>query len=415
MPKLALGNNLTKGGVQEPEHTNIYSLTFDGTDDYLEVPLSYDIYNGGTIKPITVAFWIKKAAWENASDTGRIFSDDGYQTAFSIREYGTSGQWRLLAMYGGVGSSEHSIILKTGSSSINSWIHVAMTLGSTADESSEYTSKIYLNGALVPSGDTASGDNTEQVTVTEYATLHYLRIGKDRNQNNYWQGRISDAAVWDATLDADDISKIYNSGKPLNLKRASSYNTSRTSNLLGWWRFGDGALDGLPVIGDEVDATLGSELLDETSNFTDGNWDDGAQIAFSSNNIDFTRSDDGDGTYTTQNLTENSAFTVVAGSVYVVTVTVSAYTTGRFLAKVGNGNDAKPSTSDGTFISTIWAGGVGTYTFKIQAANTTEFTLFVHSSEGFHGSISNMSVKKINGNPGYMLNMTESDIERDAP
>jgi len=378
---LGIGNSLSRGGFKY--FPNRYSLAFDGSDDYVHMdvdPLAGES-NG------TISFWSKTSSTGNQSPVGY------HRNQWSIRQHST-------LVYIGIGNET---ITKSGLTSDTGWAHWVITFDAGA-------LVFYKNGSSIHTADISG-------SVTAFpSNANGLFIGKRNHANGYfYNGSISDVAIWDATLSAADVTKVYRRGKVSNLKASRTYDTDRTGNLKAWWRCGDGALDELPVIGDEVDATLGSELLDETSNFTDGNWDDGAQIAFSSNNIDFTRSDDGDGTYTTQNLTENSAFTVVAGSVYVVTVTVSAYTTGRFLAKVGNGNDAKPSTSDGTFISTIWAGGVGTYTFKIQAANTTEFTLFVHSSEGFHGSISNMSVKKINGNPGYMLNMTESDIERDAP
>ena len=55
----------------------------------------------------------------------------------------------------------------------------------------------------------------------------------------YFNGYIDEVAVWDATLDSNDITDIYNSGIPTDLTKAASYNTDRTSNLINYWRMGD--------------------------------------------------------------------------------------------------------------------------------------------------------------------------------
>jgi hypothetical protein len=52
-------------------------------------------------------------------------------------------------------------------------------------------------------------------------------------------GNIDEVAIWDTLLDDDAVTAIYNSGTPISLT-SNSGNYDNSSDLVGWWRMGDG-------------------------------------------------------------------------------------------------------------------------------------------------------------------------------
>ena len=96
-----------------------------------------------------------------------------------------------------------------------------------------------------------------------------LTIGANVDGGNHCESYISDFAWYNTILTtaqiASNIKTMYNGGEPYNHKEGimSSY-------LKGWWRMGDGSLDSFitnvagsdtGLIANEVDATIGSELV----------------------------------------------------------------------------------------------------------------------------------------------------------
>ena len=275
----------------------------------------------------------------------------------------------------------------------------------------------YVDGKQAGGNFPSTGGTYTSSTFTGIGALN----AETTSPSRLFGGKMSDFQLWDKAWTEADVQYDYNN--PETLASVRSGTSLVSSNLLKWYPMNDTGLTNPQTVVFDAAGTnnttknhatttfLGDELLDETSNFTDANWDDGAQIAFSSNNIDFTAADDGDGTFTTQHLTEANPFTVVAGAKYQITVTVASRTSGRFVAKIGNANDASPSSSDGTFISTIWVGSAGTFVFEIAASDASEFILQMHSSEGFVGSISAISVKEM----GIATGWTDADQQQYIP
>ena len=374
-----------------------HSLSFDGTDEYLISPFAYDVYNGGTVQPVTFAAWVKKDAWEGASDSGITFGDNDRQMSFNALEYIDVNKWNITVNYGGVGSSSppqgHNVIIKAASSPIDEWFHIAFTLDATITDGLN-TSLIYFNGVLTPDSITDGGGSnrhTKEVEVGQYATFTSTFIGKDRNQSNYWQGEISDAAIWNVVLDADDISAIYNSGKPANLKKANSYNTDRTSNLLGWWRFGDGINDTIlsgdlshskfGIICDQVgtNAELGSNLATTTS---------------------MAEGDDLASAYDEMDLAPGSA--ISSGKIYRISWITSNWDAGKVKVIIG-GSQTTSLGEEG--------GSNGLHVVHLKTVNGNKCQLKAWNVGGYVADISNIEVREFTGT-GHAL-MTNFDANSD--
>lgn len=209
----------TSGGGAFP---NTRSLSLDGVDDVLDVSSTSDFAFGTS--GFSIGFWFNPVGTNNSSGFG--------VNIFDMRSV-TVNQAKPSLWMSSVGSGS---ILKyyaagayrtTWSGTINpgSWYHLLITNDGS-------NTKFYLNGNTTA---IATGSDS-----TNYIAAG-LRIGGYSGNNYYYQGLIDEFAIWDATLDGNDAEKIYNDGVCNDLKEASSYNTDRSSNLIGWWRMEEGS------------------------------------------------------------------------------------------------------------------------------------------------------------------------------
>jgi len=201
---------------------SLNSTTFNGVDEYITVPddASLDITTN-----LSVFFWVKSSAagvfealiskyhfttsqksWyvSLASRQLRVYiSDDGAGT--NVKDYVTTGTW-----------------IANGT-----WQHVGFTF-------SNNDLKLWVDG--VDRTSTKTTDNT--VTAINASTTD-LEIGSLLNNPSYFPGQLDEVAIWNSTLGASEIVKIYNSGAPIDLKKNNGNYTS-SANLVSYYRMGDG-------------------------------------------------------------------------------------------------------------------------------------------------------------------------------
>ena len=393
-------SGLSETVATTPALLNNFSMFFDGTDDYIDTQFDYNVYNGGDVQPFTVTAWLKKEAWEGSNESAQIIGDDGFQMQVMANEFSTS--WRFVVTYGDVGTSEHAVLLNSDDSPENAWIHVAFTLGSVADASGKYTSKIYLDGELIPSSKISSGTNTKQVVVGTNANITNAHIGRDRNTSSYWKGYMDELAFWGSELSASEISAIYNQKIGSSTTLDLSYNTTdytSADNLLAFWRMGDGRLDLFRLIDNNINgATFGSDLFQKGNPIDDNSdWTAGTGWAADASNNKLV------GTSTTGNILANSTTSFSNGDVLQVTFTIENYSAGtvRFIVG-GNTNGTERS-------------GNGTYSEVILVSSAVNTLVYFDGFSSFTGDIKDITVKKYSGNFGMMTNMEESNISSEVP
>ena len=111
--------------------------------------------------------------------------------------------------------------------------------------------KLYVDGTEEASADISG------VTGTIDSGSNYLQIGGWFSVS--WAGSVDEAAIWTVALTGADITSIYNSGEANDLTEAASYDVDRTSNLVGYWRLGDGSdasVTSYDVSSNSLNATL---------------------------------------------------------------------------------------------------------------------------------------------------------------
>jgi len=204
--------------------TNLYSLDFDGVDDYLTMGTpSAAVITGN----MSASVWVKI---DNFVDNASIISMSG-----SSESEADNYLYRITTD-GGVGDLDIKVGHEYGSGSnefhtfntnlsLDTWYHLVVVRDIDAK-----TWKLYVDGALF-----GTDSYTNNATGGTSATLNLGVQG-----SNYFDGNIDEVSLWSVSLSAAQILAIYNNGIPTNI--------GGETGLVGWWRMGDGAVS--PTIPD---------------------------------------------------------------------------------------------------------------------------------------------------------------------
>jgi len=208
---------------------NVYSVSFDGCEDYMDCGDDDDFSFGdgaGNDSPFSVSAWIKMT---DATDFIVASKDAGVS---SNREYTIrfiSDKMHFYLIDPSPGTNYIGRLYNTAvTPEEGSWIHVAFTYDGSKSETGI---KIYLNSVKVD--DTSySGGSYDGMTNTS----QQFYIG--RQHTLYSLGKFDEVALFDSELTLTQIQAIYNA--PPKVPTALGVDGLNLSPL-GWWRMGDGA------------------------------------------------------------------------------------------------------------------------------------------------------------------------------
>ena len=244
-------------------YSNTYSLSLDGTNDYVEVADSDDFSfgNGSTNSAFSYSFWVRVErsstnVFQHLISKGSINYHEYLIQHMPPNGYGLNADSIYFALY--AGSSSGAVVESPASSiSLNTWHHVVCTVDGTGNRSGM---KIYIDG--VSQTLTTSGLSS----LTMINSTDPLRFGA-RSQvgtpNSYLQGKMDEIALFNSELSAAQITNIYRgeddggsggtNGVPGDLSTFNSNN-----GPVGWWRMGDN------------DGGTGTTITDQGSGSNDG-------------------------------------------------------------------------------------------------------------------------------------------------
>ena len=375
--KLGLGLSLTKSNVVQG-FPNAFSVDFDGTNDYVVADMP-SAFSGITLNNFncTMSAWAK---FDTIGAFEAILCMGTFNLEIAPLATAEVGIWINNAPYSGA----------TYAPTMGEWNHYAMT-----KSGNNYS--LYIDGSLY-----GTGTDSDNATVGDE-----FFIGRN-GHTHYLDGNIDEAAVWDVALDADAIAAIYNSGTPTDLT-IDSGNYDNSSDLQGYWRMGDGTLDEYPLIADQTNATLGSNLQDTTFN-------EGDLLGFTgATATGFTAVNADSGVGANDNA-YGKALSLTAGDIYKLswTTTINSYDLAQqvdvAVATVQGGGSGDTATA-GTHTA---AGDYVNY-FEVASTNTYYIVFRLGGNREYDFTISNVSLQKVNGNAGLMNNMASEDIEEDTP
>ena len=378
------------------------SLVFDGVDDHI---------NCGVISEISAATNISVSAWFKASVT------TGNEKFFVVRhnddnnlDFGISGNKIIAATE--VGGDIYRAFAFTDTAS---WHHAVMVY-----DGGNTTLKIYLDGE----------EQTITTTAGTIPSALYNFSSKDAYISKigtvdagYFNGLLSDIAVFNSSLDATNVTAMYNSGKPIDLTcDAGNYNNA--NNLVGYWKMGDGYLDELPsdinggVIIDQINPIIGDELFNGDEKGAalilsggDPSGDD-LNIEYSSGEWILTgQGGDTYGIIYLSDKTENGGCVSDLESNSMYKISLDMKELGDCLFKSVSGfSDVQQD-----YLTSDYVKYIHYVVTDSSTSDTDPYLLFTLIGSGEKVYIKNISVKKIEGNPGRTLQMNASSQSTDVP
>jgi hypothetical protein len=360
----------------DPVIVSTKSVDLDGGEEYLEVTKKDFL---GT-SDFTISLWIKPDTVTADNYFMGQYTDSNNR--WYIRVRGTNSAIQFYSL----NSSSQVINLEGGTPVANKWNHIAIT----ADR--DGNSKLYVNSVL---SDT-EGTSTASLTFTGN-----LEIGAFRLFSGYFDGTIDELGIFSSALSSDQVGELYNQGVPSNLATSSA---GVDGHLTGYWKMGDGTLDEAPLIADQTNATLGSELVTNGSFDTDSDWSGVGEKGWSISNGKAKRS----GYSINSDIRQDVA--VVNGGVYKFSYTRS-YESGNGRTNLYIQLDNANYSSLGIYTSTVVEEQTIEGFFTTTFTGNLSFRIF--GIGDFTGTIDNLSLKQVNGNPAIMQNTPT--IVTDAP
>ncbi|MFA5643957.1 MAG: LamG-like jellyroll fold domain-containing protein [Patescibacteria group bacterium] len=177
------------------------ATSFDGSNDYIDVPMSLNGVNN-----FTISLWVRL---DSVGSDNIIDARDGVSSGFTLFQSSSGFTFRL----------EGHDLLFTDTDYINSWRHIVMSYDTA-------TQKLYVNGVV----------ESQNISASNVVANPIIRIGaRSWTVLNYVSGEISDVRIYNRTLSSDEVALLYESSKP-----------TLTDGLVAWW-----ALDNVDGLNDK--------------------------------------------------------------------------------------------------------------------------------------------------------------------
>ena len=388
---LTLGNKLTLNSQPIYHFVNKYSIDFDGADQCITTDGADTV-----LQNTTYSFWSKSS--QTGANNGVFGHGSGARGSFHFNH----GDKPLLEL----GGSSYRWWNDTSAQDDGEWHHWVVYLDTDITKS-----KLYCDGVLQSVDSTVSSGSANAYTES-------LTIGGDKaSGGNYFEGKMSQVGIFNSELTADEVSSLYNHGLPIDLSTdQAAYESS--SNLVGYWRMGSGTLDSYPLIADQTDATLGSEIVtgdNSTFDTSTGDWQQFRGVLSWDSSIKA-------GKWTDNNTAGGPVgFTMSGGviptsanSVYIIEFQAKSDTSSAI-----NFGYIGETDSFGTILNPNLTNSFQDYKFIFvtTSANQRLYVAFLSSpfADGESYYIDNVSIKEVQGNPAIMTNMASTDIENGSP
>ena len=224
VPFIASGNNVTTQLILKDSSlvsNNAFNclgvepeLTFDGTNDYLEIPAN-PLFDFGDNKDFTVECRVRTTSSGDVAIIGNKDWDSGVNPGFIFSfKYPTGPEWKVNI---GDGSSREDIE-SGGLIADNEW----HTLSVSFDR--DGMMKMYEDGQFLSETDISGIGNIN--------TGQGLFAGADINSTYDYQGAIAELRVWNTIIDPNTIAEWH-----CNTIENTHPNTA---NLIGYWKMNEG-------------------------------------------------------------------------------------------------------------------------------------------------------------------------------
>jgi len=379
------------------EFKDEHSVHFGGTDEYIDTGATFQSTIQGDH---SISVWVKPTDGQPSSTNILSGYKNSSEEDIMYLAILSTGKVRYYLNANGDSAlcDTDSAVFADGQAD---WTHIVITAKKDQSISTGYN--LYINGVLTKTANADIADDDWG----DFATDVNLTIGA-YNYNGtiqlHYTGGMSDFAIYNKVLSANEVRQIYNGREPFNHKESSF-----ASNLVSWYRMGDGTLDGYNLIGDEVNPTLGSELI---TGFTNGDTYPLDTLTTSGRDVSAAVETTGNwGGFASNQLG------ITAGEVYKckfnLTYNSGTRTMRTRLALSDSGSGSTRAHAD--YLTDVTKSH--TTHFLVTDTDSTSYLQFGTwaSADVINFSLTDVSLKKLNGNPAVMVNMEASDITGDSP
>ena len=368
-----------------------FSLAFT-TDDYIETNFIPNYIHTNA----TMGMWVKfntiteQTMGHHGSKRWYMGINGSAKLFFGIADAHTSGD----SIDGGIVA--------------NKWFHFAVT-------AIDGTATFYIDGV-------AKGTKSYTQNSSNNPDEGWFMGARNNNgtAENFMEAKISEVFQYDVGLTASQVRTLYNGREPYNHKEGIA-----SGNLKAWWRMGDGTLDKASLdragddtglICDEVNPTLGAELVsngdfDDETNYSDYNMegDDTAdlsteQVLVGSNSLKIDVDSSGEGT-------RLGGVATTTGKTYRISAWFYV-TAGTAKINPGDGYWSPNALEPKTNVTNEWQQLVMYNTADQNSSNAWIYLVAGSSNSVFY--LDNVSVREVQGNPGIFLN-SDNQFSGDTP
>jgi len=166
-----------------------YSYLFDGATSYITLPTISTF--GISTSSFSVSVWIKPTA----SKSSYIVASRGAGTVFLLEQENLEIRTSITNFTTFTPSIQVSSAI-----AVNGEYHIIMTYDRAAK-----TGKIYINGSEV-------GSDTFATDPLDLTTSNTLNVGRRTSNTEFFQGYMTQLAIWGRALTSTDVTALYNSG-----------------------------------------------------------------------------------------------------------------------------------------------------------------------------------------------------------
>ena len=217
---LGLGNSITSASYTGGLDLSGFSMAFDASnaDGLPQIGLTFtETHFAIAGSTLSFAFWAKV---ESASNLYNVFGDTGSDANSFFKRISIDGSQitKKLVMESNTNGNEMSATISLDTN----WHHYVIT----TDGSGGYD--MYQDGSALLKASVSIGNK-----------ISIDSIGAGGNAFRF-DGLLFQCAIWDAELDADAVSAIYNSGTPIPLQEDKG-NYDNSGDLIHLWRFAEGS------------------------------------------------------------------------------------------------------------------------------------------------------------------------------
>jgi len=222
-----IGLGLGSSPTTEWTFHNQGSLSFDGTDDYIqidniadELAAKFDNGEGANEVNFTVSMWVKLGTMSTTGVAFNLRVGTGGNNHINLQWHGSNNELRFTCKFNG--TSEVAIDGSSGAAEGDGlWWHLVgrATHGGDAE--------LWVNGTKVAN---------QTIAEALVGTTTLCNIGTNTAENAFWAGNIDEVAIWGRAITDTEISNLYNQRAPDGGKSIDVLGQMGT-DLVGYYRF----------------------------------------------------------------------------------------------------------------------------------------------------------------------------------